>query len=145
MLKYLLVALLFSGAAFGQESTVKIWTLEECVNYALENNLTVQRTLFGIESNEIKEMSLPDDEPVTNLGELEETESNESTGELEEKAEIPDLSLDLDEEEAEQIREIESDDLKLVIEDLGLELETIKGQNTQNDKLDSNKVSEKKS
>ncbi len=53
MIKYLLVALLFSGAAFGQESTVKVWTLEECVNYALENNLTVQRTLFGIESNEI--------------------------------------------------------------------------------------------
>ncbi len=31
----------------------KVWTLEECINYALENNLSVQRTLYGIESGEV--------------------------------------------------------------------------------------------
>jgi len=52
-LKILLVALLYSGLAVGQNNVVKVWTLEECIKFALDNNLTVQRTLYGIESNAI--------------------------------------------------------------------------------------------
>lgn len=48
----LMVLLFMTGLSFGQDQ-VKVWTLEECVDYALENNLTVKRTLFGIESSEI--------------------------------------------------------------------------------------------
>jgi hypothetical protein len=82
-------------------------------------------------------MNLPDDEPVMNLVELEETPSDEPPSEPGPKTEVPDLSVDLDEEEAYQIREKESEEPKLVIEDLGLELETIEDQSALNSKLDS--------
>ncbi len=37
----------FSGSAKAQ----KIWTLEDCINYALENNLDIQKQLLAVESN----------------------------------------------------------------------------------------------
>lgn len=57
-------ALLFGGlAAFAQE-TPKVWTLEECLNYALENNISVQQSrneyLSGVEdTKEAKAAMLP--------------------------------------------------------------------------------------
>lgn len=93
--------------------------------------------------NEYKEMNAPDDEPVMNLGDLlEEATSDESASESKPRSEIPDLNIDLDEDEAVQIREKESGEPKLVIEDLGLELETIENQNTLNNALDSEDSSE---
>jgi len=48
----LFVALFIASTVlFGQQS-VK-WTLRECIDYALENNLSVQRSLLGVESSEI--------------------------------------------------------------------------------------------
>ena len=82
-------------------------------------------------------MNPSDDEPVMNLGEIEETPPDEIPGEPEPKTEIPDLSVGLDEEEAEQIREKESEEPKILIEELGLELDTIENQSTLNSKLDS--------
>ena len=37
----------FSNAGFTQ----KIWTLEDCINYALQNNLDINKQLFTVESN----------------------------------------------------------------------------------------------
>lgn len=34
-------------------SNVKVWTLKECVDYALANNLDVQRSVYNVETNEI--------------------------------------------------------------------------------------------
>ncbi len=43
--------LLFSSVLFAQE---KKWTLEECVNYALENNISVQRAELDIELSDLE-------------------------------------------------------------------------------------------
>lgn len=43
---------LLTTAAFAQDS-VKVWTLRECVDYALANNLNVERSVYGVESAEI--------------------------------------------------------------------------------------------
>jgi hypothetical protein len=95
--------------------------------------------------DEIKEITIPeDDEPVINLGELEDTTLSEIIGESKPSSEVPDLSIDLDENEAEHIREKEIEEPKLGIEDLGLELDTIENQNTQDNKLDIEGSSEKK-
>lgn len=48
-----IIFLAFVQSFAQQNNGGQLWTLEECINYALENNLTVQRTLYGIESNEI--------------------------------------------------------------------------------------------
>ena len=37
----------FSRTGFTQ----KIWTLEDCINYATENNLDINKQLFTVESN----------------------------------------------------------------------------------------------
>jgi len=48
----LFVALfMVSTITFGQEAGK--WTLKECMDYALENNLSVKRSLLGVESSEI--------------------------------------------------------------------------------------------
>ena len=95
--------------------------------------------------DEIKEITIPeDDEPVINLGELEDTTLSEIIGESKPSSEVPDLSIDLDENEAEHIREKEIEEPPLGIEDLGLELDTIENQNTQDNKLDIEGSSEKK-
>ena len=43
----LAVLLLFTIEARSQ----KIWTLEDCINYALENNLDIQKQIQSVESN----------------------------------------------------------------------------------------------
>lgn len=43
---------LFTLGAFAQDS-VKVWTLRECVDYALSNSLTVERNTYGVENAEI--------------------------------------------------------------------------------------------
>ena len=45
--------MLISGFAYAQDQNTKVWTLRECVDYALDNNLTIQRTLYGIEGSEV--------------------------------------------------------------------------------------------
>jgi outer membrane protein len=41
---------LFFGVSFTGQAQ-KIWTLEDCINYALENNLDINKQLFTVESN----------------------------------------------------------------------------------------------
>ncbi len=50
-----LILLLFVGSmAFGQtETTPKLWTLKECIEYALANNLNVQKSQYDVETAEI--------------------------------------------------------------------------------------------
>ncbi|HEY0651994.1 MAG TPA: TolC family protein, partial [Chryseosolibacter sp.] len=38
------------------EKTTKVWTLKECIDYALANNLSVQRSQFDVESAEVTKM-----------------------------------------------------------------------------------------
>ncbi len=57
--KTLLVALVLSTLSFAQE---KAWTLEECINYAFENNLTIQQNALNLRSAEISK-----DAAVANL------------------------------------------------------------------------------
>lgn len=64
--KTLIVALLFSGLTFAQN---KAWTLEECINYALENNLTIQQNALNVRSAEIsKDAAVANLLPNLNLG-----------------------------------------------------------------------------
>ncbi len=43
----LLITILFPGFSFSQ----KIWTLEDCINYALDNNLDIKKQLLAVETN----------------------------------------------------------------------------------------------
>jgi outer membrane protein len=52
MLAIVLLANL-SMHSMAQDSGAKQWTLKECVDHALENNLTVQRSLLNVQSNDI--------------------------------------------------------------------------------------------
>ena len=45
-----LMIFIFSGASH-IGFTQKIWTLEDCINYALENNLDINKQLFTVENN----------------------------------------------------------------------------------------------
>ncbi|MFZ4522491.1 MAG: TolC family protein [Bacteroidales bacterium] len=45
-----LLILVFWGVS-GMSQAQKIWTLEDCINYALENNLDINKQLFTVESN----------------------------------------------------------------------------------------------
>lgn len=53
-MRFLFVSLfiIFFGLAYAQEP-VKQWTLQECVNLALENNLRVRRSLYNVQSSNI--------------------------------------------------------------------------------------------
>lgn len=51
--KLLFLLLLIGGTIQAQESENYKWTLQECVDYALENNLTVQRSLLDVETSDI--------------------------------------------------------------------------------------------
>ena len=46
----LLILLLVSILSFSQQ---KKWTIEECVNYALENNISIQQSNLDVEQAEI--------------------------------------------------------------------------------------------
>ena len=48
-----LIALFMCFSALGQNTQNKVWTLEECVNYAWENNLTVRTNQLNQLQNEI--------------------------------------------------------------------------------------------
>ncbi len=45
-----LMIIMFTGASRAG-FTQKIWTLEDCINYALENNLDINKQLFTVENN----------------------------------------------------------------------------------------------
>ena len=47
----LLVSL--SMHSMAQDGNAKLWTLKECIEYALDNNLTVQRSLLNVQSSDI--------------------------------------------------------------------------------------------
>lgn len=49
----LLLILLIASISISQGQDSRIWTLQECIEYALENNLSVQRSLLGVEFSEI--------------------------------------------------------------------------------------------
>jgi outer membrane protein len=42
-----------SGVAQQSSDSVKVWTLKDCIDYALANNLDVQRSIYNVETNEI--------------------------------------------------------------------------------------------
>ncbi len=49
-------AVLLCSASYAQtDNGVRVWTLKECVDYALSNNLDVQRSQYGVESSEISQ------------------------------------------------------------------------------------------
>jgi len=48
--KILVIIILIIGQSIF--SNEKVWTLEECVNYALENNISILQARNGILSNE---------------------------------------------------------------------------------------------
>ncbi|HNP17626.1 MAG TPA: TolC family protein [Fulvivirga sp.] len=50
-IKVLIFTLLCSGVVMAQE--VKQWTLQECIDYALENNLSVKRSALNVQSSDI--------------------------------------------------------------------------------------------
>ncbi len=43
----------WSTHSIAQDNSAKKWTLKECVEYALDNNLTVQRSLLNVQSNDV--------------------------------------------------------------------------------------------
>ncbi len=49
---FTIILIAIAGTAFAQEAG-KVWTLKECVDYALANNLDVQRSVYGVEGAEI--------------------------------------------------------------------------------------------
>jgi outer membrane protein len=49
----LLLILLITSISFGRAQDSNLWTLQECIEYALKNNLAVQRSLLGVEFSEI--------------------------------------------------------------------------------------------
>ena len=60
---------LASANAVAQESSAKKWTLQECVNHAIENNLTVQRSRLDLQGREVNlAQSKADIFPTLNLG-----------------------------------------------------------------------------
>ena len=53
LIKSLTFALIFLSSISLQAQEVKKWTLEECVNYAYDNNLTIQRSTLSMQNDEI--------------------------------------------------------------------------------------------
>lgn len=51
VIKVLMLLLICSFGAFAQEESE--WTLQECIDYALENNLNVKRSLLNVKSQDI--------------------------------------------------------------------------------------------
>ena len=49
----LLILILFASLSFAQETTSKKWTLQECVDYALENNIQVKQNELSIDLAEV--------------------------------------------------------------------------------------------
>jgi len=53
MKKIILMSICLISMHSGIAQEKKIWTLRELIDYAISNNLTVKRTTYGVESNEI--------------------------------------------------------------------------------------------
>ncbi|MCK5207824.1 MAG: TolC family protein, partial [Cyclobacteriaceae bacterium] len=53
LIKIFAIALFFFNSISIQAQEVKKWTLEECVNYAFDNNLTVQRSELSMQNEEV--------------------------------------------------------------------------------------------
>ncbi|MEM9857630.1 MAG: TolC family protein [Bacteroidota bacterium] len=71
--KLLLFLLIMAGLSRAQTEEDYQWTIQECVDYALENNLSVQRTLLNVETSDItyqqsKMALLPDANITGNYG-----------------------------------------------------------------------------
>jgi len=54
-MKYKLTLLLIIGALFAMNGQIKKWTLEECVTYAVDNNLTIEQFELDLENVKINE------------------------------------------------------------------------------------------
>lgn len=54
-MKYKLTLLLIIGALFAMNGQMKKWTLEECVTYAVDNNLTIEQFELDLENVKIDE------------------------------------------------------------------------------------------
>ncbi len=54
-MKYKLTVLLIIGALFAMNGQMKKWTLEECVTYAVDNNLTIEQLELALENVKIDE------------------------------------------------------------------------------------------
>ena len=52
-IKILFLALILVESTSLPAQEIKNWTLEECVNYAYENNLSIERTELSLESEEV--------------------------------------------------------------------------------------------
>ncbi len=50
--RFTIILLFLASVGFAQEAG-KVWTLKECVDYALANNLSVQRSMYSVEGAEI--------------------------------------------------------------------------------------------
>lgn len=53
LIKVLTLALIFSISFSAKAQDVKKWTLEECVDYAYDNNLTIQRSELSMQNSEV--------------------------------------------------------------------------------------------
>ena len=51
--RLLTLVIIFSAGVYHHGFTQKIWTLEDCINYALENNLDINKQLFAVENNRV--------------------------------------------------------------------------------------------
>ncbi|MGB5243799.1 MAG: TolC family protein, partial [Lutimonas sp.] len=49
----LLILILFTSLSFAQDTTSKKWTLQECVDYALENNIQVKQNELSVDLAEV--------------------------------------------------------------------------------------------
>jgi len=53
MKRVILLIVFLSAALFSRAQEKKVWTLTECIDYALQNSLTVKRSLLTVETSEV--------------------------------------------------------------------------------------------
>ncbi len=69
VLLLLFIIMVFTGSSFSQGDGDHIWTLEECIEHALDNNLAIQRGELDVRDSEIQlYQSKADRYPNLNLG-----------------------------------------------------------------------------
>ena len=56
-----MVAALAAGLASGAQAQERVWTLPQCIDYALENNLSVRQSGLNVEQKEISLNSAEND------------------------------------------------------------------------------------
>lgn len=68
MKKLLLTSIICLSFAFAKAQSQKNWTLQECVQYAIDNNISIQNGILDIETNEVNQRgALGDFLPSLNL------------------------------------------------------------------------------